>query len=81
MDKIVLRADLPPEERKCRNKQQYTTRKAAKSVAKKQRGVGLHVYRCDYCSLWHLTRSANDDFFNNKIVSKNWADKLRRGEE
>lgn len=68
--KVVLKGDLPPEERKCRDKQQYFTRKAAKHVAKKQRGVSLHVYRCEYCPGWHLTRSANDDKWNGKLAPK-----------
>jgi hypothetical protein len=28
---------------------------AAATVAQYQRGVNLKVYRCKYCSLWHLS--------------------------
>jgi hypothetical protein len=77
---IVLKADLPPEERKCRNKEQHSTRSVAKSYAAKRRHLKLHAYRCQYCNFWHLTSSAKNDKFNGKVISKWHADKMRRGE-
>lgn len=67
---IVLKAELPAEERKCRDKAQYHTRKLAKRASKRVPGVTLHVYKCPHCNFYHLTRNANDQKWNGKLAPK-----------
>ena len=46
----------------CRNKRGYDTRSQAKSIANKMKRCGsknLTIYKCPYCSLYHVGHRKN----------------------
>jgi hypothetical protein len=55
---------VPNEALPCAEKLAFDERQAAAdaaNVARYQRGMKLHVYRCRYCSLWHLSSRPDDN--------------------
>ena len=69
--KALIGDDDPLLRRTCRDKRQYFTRGAAKEAIKQNKGRGMvgarHVYRCEFCELFHLSHRSNDDKWNGKI--------------
>jgi hypothetical protein len=61
MDAVVgyrrfINRQLPLQERGCSSKAVYVSRGEARSIARHGRNgyAGLHPYRCQWCSGWHL---------------------------
>jgi hypothetical protein len=59
---------LPTEERKCRDKRQFFTRKLAKKRIHK--GHGIHTYKCNHCGYWHLTSHASGNRWDGKLAPR-----------
>jgi hypothetical protein len=61
----ILRVDwsvlmsLSKQERNCRRKEAMTKKEATVKAQLRsvQKNIALHVYQCDVCGWWHLTKS------------------------
>jgi hypothetical protein len=54
--RAFVNRELPLKERACGSKALYISRAEAKATVRHGRrmGSGLHPYRCEWCSGWHL---------------------------
>ena len=54
----------------CRRKKKYnknTAYKHARAKMNKKPGLQLHIYECDYCGYWHLTKQGRET--NIKVIT------------